>query len=107
MISRCSVCVCVFVHLSLSLLGNGWVNIPLSLLAKGYVFYAVRVVPYKSRRLVLFYEYISLSPTRSSFPVIFLGPRANDKLVPKFPSQNFSFRRYITIKISGPCTKWH
>jgi hypothetical protein len=50
--SRCSPCVCVCVS-PLSLLGNGSVKVPLSMLDNGYVFYAVRVVSKESRRLVL------------------------------------------------------
>jgi hypothetical protein len=46
-------CPCVYVYPSLSLLGNGSVKVPLSLLVNGYGFYAVRVVSKESRALVL------------------------------------------------------
>jgi hypothetical protein len=50
MISRCCLCVCRCILVSL--LGNGYGKSPLSLLGNGYVFYAVRVVSKESRRLV-------------------------------------------------------
>jgi hypothetical protein len=47
------VCLCVYLGIPLSLLGNGSVKVPLSLLSNGYVFHAVSVVSKESRRVVL------------------------------------------------------
>jgi hypothetical protein len=51
--SRCCLFACACLCIPLSSLSNGLVNVPLSLLGNGYVFYAIRAVSKESRRLVL------------------------------------------------------
>jgi hypothetical protein len=59
------------------------------------VFYAVRVVSNESRQIVLPRTW----PTRSRFSVVFLDPRANAELVPKFhvalPASHAALPSYV------------
>jgi hypothetical protein len=101
--SRC--CPCVFVYPPISLLGNGSVNLSLTLLDNGYVFYAVPVVSKQSRRLVLpitsccFYlpaAHPNFSDTHFDSPQNFSSRKGSTNLP-------MSINTYISAYRSSPC----